>query len=91
MCLSASFYDKTLYDMTSLSKGTASACSLRLVLVPQESRVINTSFMRVLFTIILKKTLSYYGYQSNWTGRIKLRRYAMMDCLTPFSLVIIKS
>ncbi|WP_238673151.1 hypothetical protein, partial [Staphylococcus felis] len=26
------------------------------------------------------------GSQSNWTGRIKLRRYAIMDCLTPFSL-----
>ncbi len=26
------------------------------------------------------------GAQSNWTGRIKLRRYAIMDCLTPFSL-----
>ncbi|MBW1225617.1 hypothetical protein KYD80_25750, partial [Escherichia coli] len=34
------------------------------------------------------EVLSYkvLGSQSNWTGRIKLRRYAIMDCLTLFSL-----
>ncbi|WP_238674670.1 hypothetical protein, partial [Staphylococcus felis] len=37
-------------------------------------------------TRTVSKVLENTGSQSNWTGRIKLRRYAIMDCLTPFSL-----
>ncbi|WP_238662270.1 hypothetical protein, partial [Staphylococcus felis] len=37
-------------------------------------------------TRTVSKVLESTGSRSNWTGRIKLRRYALMDCLTPFSL-----
>ncbi len=41
--------------------------------------------MKASYIVLYQKSYKS-GSQSNWTGRIKLRRYAIMNCLTPFSL-----
>ncbi len=63
MRLSASFYDITLYDMTSLSKGTASVYSLR-----------HDSLL-----YLQKQTLSYHSINHKKTSRFFVNSYENLE------------